>query len=152
MSRSTGSQDGFPSPAEARTRGRGAAGFTLLEVLVAFAVLAVALGAAMEVFSTGLRSARAAHTHTIATLLAESRLESVGVEDPLTEGESSGEWDNGYRWRVEVLPYAPNDEALETPTLPDAFAVTVTVWRGDAGKAGSVTLTTLRLAPKDKAQ
>ena len=150
MSRSTGSRDGFPSPAEARPRGRGAAGFTLLEVLVAFAVLAVALGAAMEIFSTGLRSARAAHGYTIATLLAESRLESVGVEDQLSEGETSGAWDNGYRWRVDVRPYELEDDELDTPTLPDAFAVTVTVWRDGAGTAGSVTLTTLRLVPRER--
>jgi general secretion pathway protein I len=127
--------------------GKRASGFTLLEVLVAFIVLAVSLGAAFEVFSTGMRGERAAQSLTTATRLAQSRLAAVTAEDTLQEGETEGEDQAGYRWRVSVRPYIlPDGEDDDIPNLPDAFVVTVSVGEIDGGP--TATLTTLRLAPK----
>ena len=52
-------------PAKNRSRG-----FTLIEVLVALAVLALALGVLFQIFSTGLNSSRVAEAYAKATLLA----------------------------------------------------------------------------------
>jgi len=43
----------------------------LLEVLVAFTVLAISLGVLFQIFSTGMRASRSAEEYTRATLLAE---------------------------------------------------------------------------------
>lgn len=82
-------------------------GFSLLEVLVAFTILGIALTVLMQVFSTGLRNITVGEDYTRAVLLAESRLASVGVEEPLQEGEQSGSFDGpqGYRWRVVISLY-----------------------------------------------
>lgn len=125
-------------------------GFTLLEVLVAFAVLAVGLGVAFEIFATGLRGARSADALTRAVLIAESRLARVGVETELTPGESAGETDDDTRWRVEIReqPAADDEDArVATPGLPVLLDVTVTVsWRAARGRQ-SFELRTSRLAP-----
>jgi general secretion pathway protein I len=90
-------------------------GFSLLEVLVAFAIMALALGALMQVFSTGLRTVTLGDEYTRAVLLAESKLAAMGVEEPLQEGEQSGTFDEHYRWRTVTRAYtepeAPGDAA-----------------------------------------
>ena len=141
---STGSPGRSPSTTD-RQRG-----FTLLEVLVAFAVLAVALGVAFEIFATGLRGARSADALTRAVLIAESRLARVGVETELTPGESEGETDDGTRWRIEIhdqpAEYS-DDERVVTPSLPVLLDIIVTVSWGDAAGRQSFVLRTSRLAP-----
>ena len=120
-------------------------GFTLLEVLVAFIVLAVSLGMAFEIFSTGLRGVEASAARTAAVLHTESVLASAGAEDALSEGDSAGEFGDGYGWRLSVRRFQLDEEGVETPNLPLAFVVRVTVDRADTP---GVTLTTLRLAPR----
>jgi general secretion pathway protein I len=94
-------------------------GFSLLEVLVAFAILALSLTVLMQVFSTGLRNISVGEDYTRAVLLAESVLASVGVEQSLQEGEQTGAFDDRYgeeyRWRVAVSRYdlAREQEAQE---------------------------------------
>ncbi len=127
---------------------RPSGGFTLLEVLVAFAVLAVSLGVLFQIFSTGTRASRAAEAYTHATLLAESKLAAVGIEEPLDEGERTGEFDNGFDWRVAVRPYRPDGQEADGPRSLLAYEVGVTVsWNGGGGEK-SVPLTTLRLKPR----
>ncbi len=141
---STGSPGRSPSTTDRRR------GFTLLEVLVAFAVLAVALGVAFEIFATGLRGARSADALTRAVLIAESRLARVGVESELTPGESEGETDDGTRWRIEIHDQPAEDgdeERVVTPSLPILLDIIVTVSWGEAAGRQSFVLRTSRLAP-----
>ncbi len=141
---STGSPGRSPSTTDRRR------GFTLLEVLVAFAVLAVALGVAFEIFATGLRGARSADALTRAVLIAESRLARIGVETELTPGESEGETDDGTRWRIEIHDQPAEDgdeERVVTPSLPILLDIIVTVSWGEGAGRQSFVLRTSRLAP-----
>ena len=157
MSPWTGSPAGSRSGTDGRrpTRGRRrpsrAAGFTLVEVLIAFVILALALGALLPGFATGLRSLGAADGYTTAALLAESRLAAVGVEEPLAAGTTEGEFENGFRWRLDVVPL---DEEIDPEgVLPvRAYDVVLTVsWDGGYGRdERSITLETLRLGPRDE--
>src|SRR5260370_22430505 len=56
---------------------RSSAGFTLIEILVAFTVATLLLGALYQVFSTGLRSSASAEHYADAVLLAESGLDAL---------------------------------------------------------------------------
>ncbi len=133
-------------PAMKVNTGRRSGGFTLIEVLVAFIVLAISLGALFQIFSTGMRASRSAEEYTRATLLAESKLAAIGITGALEEGETTGEYEDGYHWRVAIRPYrldGPEPEGLPPPI--EAYEVIVTVSWGEGSGDRSVSLTTLRL-------
>jgi general secretion pathway protein I len=121
-------------------RRAGAAGFTLLEVLVALVIFALVFGVLAQIFQTGLRQSTTATAASTATLLARSQLARVGVELPLVAGETEGETADGMRWRTVIqLSEPPSEQQSFAPYL-----VEVTVAWGDR-PAEQVTLTTLRL-------
>ena len=122
-----------------RQRDKRQRGFTLLEVLIAFLVFAMAFGAVLQVFSGSLRNASLAGDYSIAVGHAESLLARAGVETALAAGERSGNLENGMRWHLETRPDGPQSNSLATYRLE----VTVS-WERD-GKSRSVHLTTLRL-------
>jgi general secretion pathway protein I len=134
------------SVAAARARARG---FTLLEVLVAFAILAVALVVLFRAFGTGATNARLAEEYTVATLHAESVLAAAGIETPLQAGTAEGDLPDGYRWRAVVAPAAADrapDPLSADPLAGLLYEVAVTVtWRKD-GKTRSVAVRSYRMA------
>ena len=120
-------------------------GFSLLEVLVAFAILSVSLGVLLQVFATGLRNAGVADDYSRATLYAESILAAIGREVPLAEGERSGPVNDRFSWRSTVSAFAEDMPAHEK-TQVRAYRVRVEVFWPGLIQIRSVTLETLRLA------
>ena len=118
-------------------------GFTLIEVLVAFAILAVALTALFQVFSGGLGAIGTAERHSMATMLARSILDDVGAEIPLVAGEQRGQLDDGFSWLVRIERSAAINLVAEGEELYIPYDVTVEIsW----GRGRVLTLTTLRIA------
>lgn len=113
-------------------------GFTLLEVLVAFAILTFALSALLLAFATGLRTTGRSAAIATATLQAQSLMDQVGNTIPLREADLSGVLEDGARWKVAVVPFDTGDFGGA------AYRVEIDV-ASDGGR--SVTLTSLRLAP-----
>jgi general secretion pathway protein I len=100
-------------------------------VLIAFAILAVALGAILQAFSQGLRTMSLAERHTQAALLAQSKLAEVGATIPLEEGEQTGETGQGYEWRVDIRTYEGPDAPFGGDDAVRLFQVDVEVaWEG----------------------
>ena len=120
-------------------------GFTLLEVLVAFVILALSIGVIMTVFSSSLARGKESETRTVAALLAQSKLAAVGIEEPLSPGVREGRFDDTFAWRAAVEPYSDGLMA-DLPGGLIAYRVTVTVsWRA-RNAWRQVSLATLRLA------
>jgi general secretion pathway protein I len=132
-------------------RGQRAEGFTLIEVLVALTIAAVSLAIIFNVFSVALGSRMASKEYGQAILLAEAKLDSIGVEEPFREGNTVGRFDDQFWWKTIVTPYheAGRDETRDWLRRPLLVAVTV-FW--DRPRGGSVTLTTLRLMAKEQKQ
>jgi general secretion pathway protein I len=134
---------------QARFRSSSSArGFTLIEVLVAFAVLALTLSALLQVFTTGLRSVDAVERHLMATMLARSVLDDVGTEIPIVAGEQSAEIEQGYRWTVRIQPYkaVPSVTAADLIAAPYEVVVEIS-WNGRP----VTSLTSLRLVTEVEA-
>lgn len=119
-------------------------GFTLIEVIVAFAIVALAMSALFQIFSTGLRGLVVTENYNMAVLLADSKLAGIGIEKPLEAGDQSGTFDNGFRWETNVRPYDDGGSTFR-PGAIQAFEVTVTVKWGGVVRERTVSLATLRL-------
>ena len=81
---------------------RRAAGFTLLEILVALTLFAVVGGALLALFQSGLRATRLSDEHAHAALLARSKLTELQAYSILEPGTYDGRFDDHYRWHIEL--------------------------------------------------
>lgn len=113
------------------THPRRQLGFSLLEVLTAFAILALSLGVLLRIFGGGGQLAGKADEHARAIVLARSLLDNLGMEKPLEEGVASGELDERYRWRLRVVPFAPEGEPLPEQYPYKPYWVELTVFWGE---------------------
>ena len=77
-------------------------GFTLIEVVIALAILGVGLTVIIELFSGGLRLARTSVEFTKAVNYARLKMEEISIKPNIQEGNEEGEFDSTYRWQVEV--------------------------------------------------
>ncbi|HWP00146.1 MAG TPA: prepilin-type N-terminal cleavage/methylation domain-containing protein [Methylococcus sp.] len=121
-------------------------GFSLLEVLVAFSVLAIALGVLMRVFGGAARAAGVTEEYARAVVAAESLLADVGVVQPLVVGAREGRLGDEFRWILRVAPYpVPGMEDSALPFRLYAVDVSVIWGEGEGGEPREVTLSSLRL-------
>ena len=120
-------------------------GYTLIEVLVAFMILALALTVLLRIFSGGLRNVSVSSDYATATLIAESRLASAGIDVPLRPGETSGTEGERFEWTVSVQDYQPWPGYRSAARGLDAYRVTVTVAWPHGDNTRSVGLSTVRL-------
>lgn len=91
-------------------------GYTLIEVIIAFAILALALTLLLGTLSGAARQVRWAEEAGRAALHAQSLLDQVGVGEVLQPGHSEGDFEHGrYRWTLDVAPY-------QDPLLPPTIA------------------------------
>jgi len=77
-------------------------GFTLMEVVVAIAILGIGLTVIIELFSGGLRLGKVSEEYTRAVHYASLKLEEVAAQKTIEEGEEEGEFDTTFRWQVAV--------------------------------------------------
>jgi type II secretion system protein I len=127
------------------------AGFTLIEALVAMAIVALLLLPLLRSFSIGMASATRADTVDEATLVAQSAIESVAAGLDLEQAADFARQEGRYQVDGHIRRYdgdgAPSGRA---PLVPYEIAVTVS-WQ-DGAQSRSVVLDALRLgAPPEEA-
>ena len=83
---------------------RADSGFTLIEVLVAFAILAVTLTSVSGALSSGMMQERAADRATARVLEARSILDRIGADLSLREPLWTGTLATGEPWSATVRP------------------------------------------------
>lgn len=130
-----------------RTRARG---YTLLEVVIAFGVLALALTLLLGILTNASRQVHWSGDAGRAALHAESLMDAVDVEGPLREGRRDGDLEDGrYRWVLDVRRW--RDPALAAapldPAAPHLFELQLTMEWGDGGPRERLALRSLRLVP-----
>jgi general secretion pathway protein I len=122
----------------------GAAGFTLIEALVALAIIAAVLGSIGTVIASTVNGTRKIDQRLALTGTAESLLASLPARTLLKPGRQSGAL-AGHRWRIDVLPM--NVPVSNEPQTGRFVPLAITMRLQAPG--GAVTqLTTVRLVPR----
>jgi general secretion pathway protein I len=94
------------------------AGFSLLEMVVAIAILALALGALYQAASGATRNVRADEKYAYGVELARSLL-AANARVPAAGVNSAGETAGGFSWRVASRQIERTDAALAGASLHD---------------------------------
>jgi general secretion pathway protein I len=127
-----------------------ARGFSLLEVLVAFVVLALVGTVLFQLFGGAINNAASADAWSRAVQVAQNQLAQASMAQSLSATTTSGQ-DGDVRWELRVEPYTPM--ALEGETTQPAESLTLVLYRlqvnvrfpGVAGKDRTFALETLRV-------
>ncbi len=121
---------------------RRAAGFTLLETLVAFAIAAVALALLARAAIDGVRSAHVSARYSEALVRARSHL--AGVPMPPVPGDFQGDEGDGFHWHLRV---ASGPRATTRQNVSVAlYDITISMSWEDGDRKRVVALTTRRAA------
>ena len=121
----------------------GAAGFTLIEALVALAIIAIVLGTIGSVIATTVKGTRSIDQRLALAGTAETLLADLPARAVLKPGRQSGEL-AGSRWRVDV---APMNVAGGNPAT-DRFVPLAVNLRLQRADGSAIQVTTVKLVPR----
>lgn len=127
---------------------RNAAGYTLIEIIVAFAILALGLTLLLGTLSGATRQVRAAGDAGRAALYAQSLLAEFGTLPKPQHRD--GEFEHGrYRWQLDVAPWQDPAAAASAsridPNTARLMHLRLQVAWGEGTPAQRVEATSLRL-------
>jgi general secretion pathway protein I len=122
----------------------GARGFTLIEALVALAIIAAVLSSIAAVIGTTVKGTRKIDQRLALTGAAETLFAALPSRNLLKPGRQSGEL-AGHRWRIDIAPLtlAVQEVSQTSPFVPLAVNL-----RMQAPGGPSIQITTVRLVPK----
>ena len=125
------------------------AGFTLIEVLVAVAVLAVSLTAIGSLVATNIRATRALDQRLALAATTRAILTGLPNRKEVALSNSSGET-AGHRWRLDILPFVADfvDPRRVTPWVPQAVVLRVQSPTGEVLRIDTVRLRRGQGSPK----
>jgi general secretion pathway protein I len=120
-----------------KNKSTGQGGFSLLEILIAFSIMALSLGILLRIFSGGVNTATIAEEYTTAVQIAESLMAQTGSEIPLRSEHISGVKDEKYNWQLDIRPYKLSAETMDAKAVGvELYKINVTVDWGDEGSDG----------------
>jgi prepilin-type N-terminal cleavage/methylation domain-containing protein len=120
-------------------------GFTLLEVLVAMAVLGIAITVVLQLFSANLRAITASVDYVTASIRAESKMREI-LDREISERVFKETTDDGYIMDVSITNVL-NDRTENLPVR--LFEINLTVHWMEGLKEKSMTLRTLKMVGKE---
>jgi len=127
-------------------------GFTLLEILVAFTLLAVTYATVMQIIAGSAKNTVKASQNTKIAMLVQSKLDGLGLFEKLEEGSSSGEFDEKTSWVLDITPYdVPHegDDDNQDISTVELMDVTLTVTSQLGSKESVNAFHTLRAITPD---
>jgi general secretion pathway protein I len=89
------------------SRQPSASGFTLIEVIIAIAILGISLVMVMQLFAGGLRAARTSCDYSRAVIHAKYKMEEIFI-NPV---QDSGSFDDGFKWEANVETFKETSES-----------------------------------------
>ena len=123
----------------------GARGFTLIEALVALAIVAAVLGSIGGVIATSVKGTRGIDQRLELSGTAENLLAALPARTLLKPGRQSGEL-AGHRWRIDVAPM--NVAVASDAPQTGRFVPLAVTMRLQSPGGPAMQVTTVRLVPK----
>jgi len=117
-----------------------------VEVLVALTIMSVAFAVLLQIIAGNLGRLSDARSETMAVSLTQSLLDQVAVTIPLRLGETTGDFGNGFHWRLHTEAYGSAEDQRAWPVAVMEVSA-ATLWDSDRK---SVVLKTLRIGPKEQ--
>jgi general secretion pathway protein I len=127
---------------------RGQRGYTLIEVVVAFALLAFAMTLLLGSLTNATKQVRSSSDFGRAALHAQSLLDQAGIGEALAVGRRDGEIDDGrYRWEINVTPFRDPAAPRQPQILgaPQLLQLELTMRWGKGGPRETLRVQSLRL-------
>ena len=131
-----------------RQRRSAPRGFSLLETIAAILLLAIAVAALMRVASASLNLTDTLGQTGRADMLAQGKLDALGIAEPLVPGEHQGSFDRDYRWRLRVAPWQDGNLSSDSAML--LYRVELQVSWGDARRPRELKYVTLRTVRQER--
>jgi prepilin-type N-terminal cleavage/methylation domain-containing protein len=120
-------------------------GFTLLEILVAIAILGIAVTVVLQLFSANLRAISASDDYIAAVIKAEAKMREILDNEEISEQSYSETTDDGYRMDIFITDtLKERTENLNVSLLQIDLIMS---WV-KGSKARSVTLRTMKVTGK----
>ena len=119
-------------------------GFSLLEVIVALAIMAMGFITVLQLFSGSIRSVSLSEQYLKGTTLAHSKLGELEVNN-YSASEFKGIFpdEKNYQWQLEISPYTSLLNSKENNIQLSEVTLNV-LWK-DAGKTRDIELSTLKV-------
>ena len=119
-------------------------GFSLLEVIVALAIMAMGFVTILQLFSGSIRSVSLSEQYLKGTTLAHSKMGELEVNNySVTEYEGIFPDEKNYRWQLQVSPHtSPLNSKEDNIQLSE---VTLNVLWEEAGKTRDIEFSTLKV-------
>ena len=117
----------------------GNRGFTLIEVLCAFAILTILLTIAFSTVSNALNASRKVDLILHATRLAQNKTDAIGGSEPLAPGVKTGLFEGGLAWTSTTKPLGS-----AAGLMLKVYSIEVTIHATTADKQPREALATLK--------
>jgi len=124
------------------------AGFTLLEVMVAMAIVGFGVVTLLEIFSLGLRLGSRSNVHTEAVAYSARVMDELLARPKLRDGSESGTLASANRWRSQIQTLRDATPSLNLGSNWELKEIGVEMTVPDGDRERRVELKTLRLARK----
>jgi general secretion pathway protein I len=124
------------------------AGFTLLEVVVAMAIVGIGVVTLLEIFSTGLRLGSRSSAATEAVTYGRQAMDEILLRRKIEEGAQQGSLNERARWKLGIEPVREPSDTLSLSSAWELKEITLDLRVTDAGRDRPVELRTYRLMRK----
>jgi prepilin-type N-terminal cleavage/methylation domain-containing protein len=122
------------------------AGFTLLEVVVAMAIVGLGVVTLLEIFSLGLRLGAKSSVETEAMAYGRQVMDEVLARVVIDQGATQGNFQERGRWQLRVENVRETERTLSLGSAWELKEVTIAVRLTDVGR--DVELKTFKLVRK----
>ena len=127
-------------------------GFTLIEVIASFTILAMTFMVVLGILSNSTRNTIKSSEQTKLAMLAQSKMDEVGITIPIEEGSESGDFDDNISWHIDIMTYEAEyegDSVMDFAPVALFKVQLVIAWLDGTGTNREAVFTTLKAMTPD---